>query len=42
MLCLLSVNVRVFVYINTPNESLHSNFSILQDETWRKWSLIQE
>lgn len=40
MLCLLPVNVCVCV--NTPNESLHSNFSILQDETWRKWSLIQE
>lgn len=40
MLCLLSVNVCVSV--NTPGESLHSNFSILQDETQRKWSLIQE
>lgn len=31
----------VCVCINTQNESLHSNFSILQDEKWRKWSLIQ-
>lgn len=31
----------VCVRINTPNESLHSNFSILQDEKWRKWPLIQ-
>lgn len=38
MLCLLTE----CVCINTPNESLHSNFSILQDETRRKWSLIQE
>lgn len=29
------------VCINTWNESLHSNFSILQDETWRKWPLIR-
>lgn len=44
MLCLLSANVCVClcVCVNTPNESLHSNFSILQDETGRKWSLIQE
>lgn len=31
----------VCVRINTANESLHSNFSILQDEKWRKWPLIQ-
>lgn len=39
MLCLLSVDVCVC--INTQNESLHSNFSILQDETQRKWPLIR-
>lgn len=38
MLCLLSV--CVCVYINACNKSLHSNFSILQDEMWRKWPLI--
>lgn len=31
----------VCVCINTWNESLHSNFSILQDEMWRKWPLIR-
>lgn len=41
MLCLLSLDVCVCVCINTWNESLHSNFSILQDETWRKWPLIR-
>lgn len=43
MLCLLylDVCVCVCVCINTQNESLHSNFSILQDETRRKWPLIR-
>lgn len=42
MLCLLHVNVCVCVCINRLSESLDSNFCILQDETRRKCSLIQE